>query len=277
VLPFSLNHMTVNAMPYSSLLDTAKALDCVGIELRNDLTTPLFDGATAELGGIAATNAGLRIFAIAEICAFNYFTDDTRARAIALMDAAATCGAQGIALIPRCDGQGTEQSMRVKSLEHALTELKPLLAERSLTGFVEPLGFEQSSLRFKSEAVDAINACDARGEFQLVHDTFHHYLAGGGPFFPDMTGMVHVSGVIDTTLALQDIKDEHRVLVNEHDRMGNIPQLKTLVSDGYAGPISMEAFSPAVHALKDPASALSESFKYITSAINAGSDHASNA
>jgi len=259
--------MTVNAMPYSSLLDTAKALDCVGVEVRNDLATPLFDGEKAELGGVTAANADLRIFAVAEVKAFNHFTDNTRAAAIALMDIAVACGAQGIALIPRCDGQGTERSMRIEALEHALTELKPLLAKRNLVGFVEPLGFEQSSLRFKSEAVDIINACNARGQFQLVHDTFHHYLAGGGPVFPDITGMVHVSGVTDNSLALNKIYDEHRVLVNEHDRLENIVQLKALMSGGYTGPISMEAFSPEVHALKDPAGAIGESFKYIASAI----------
>lgn len=267
MLPFSLNHMTVNAMSFTSLLDTAKALGCSGIELRNDLASALFDGTTAKLGGIAANNAGLRVFAVAEVRAFNHFTDDTRSRAIALMDTAAACGARGIALIPRCDGQGTDKSMRIKALEQALKELKPLLAERSLIGFIEPLGFEQSSLRFKSEVVDVINACDAHSEFQLVHDTFHHYLAGGGPIFPDLTGMVHVSGVTDNTLALRDINDEHRVLVNEHDRLENITQLQTLITGGYAGPISMEAFSPDVHALKNPTTALAESFNYISSEI----------
>ncbi len=267
MLSFALNHMTVKAMPFSSLLETAKTLGCIGVELRNDLSTPLFDGATAKLGHVSTANAGLRVFAIAEVRAFNNFTDDTRTRAIALMNTAAACGAQGIALIPRCDGQNTDQSIRTKALEHALTELKPLLAERGLVGFVEALGFEQSSLRFKSEAVDAINACDAHHEFQLVHDTFHHYLAGGGPVFPDMTGMVHVSGVTDNSLALQDIKDEHRVLVNKHDRLENIKQLETLINGGYTGPISMEAFSPDVHALKNPAIALRESYDYITSAI----------
>jgi len=267
VLPLSLNHVTVKAMPFSGLLETAKALGCVGVELRNDLSAPLFDGTTAELGGLSVADAGLRVYAVAEVRAFNNFTDDTRARAIALMNTAVACGAQGIALIPRCDGQDTDQSVRIKSLEHALLELKPLLAERGLIGFVEPLGFKQSSLRIKSEVVDVINACDACGEFQLVHDTFHHYLAGNGPVFPEMTGMVHVSGVTDNTLALHDIKDEHRVLVNENDCLGNIEQLQALIEGGYAGPISMEAFSPVVHALKDPACALAKSFDYISSAI----------
>ncbi len=267
MLPFSINHMTVKTMPYSSLLDTANAIGCIGVEIRNDLSTPLFDGTTAELGGFAATNLGLQVFAVAEVKAFNHFTDDTRNKAIALMDTAAACGAKGIALIPRCDGQGTGQSMRFKKLEHALMQLKPLLAERRLIGFIEPLGFEQSSLRFKSEAVDVINACGAEDQFQLVHDTFHHYLAGGGPVFPDMTGMVHVSGVTDKALALQDIGDEHRVLVNEHDRLENIAQLETLIAGGYTGPISMEAFSPVIHALTEPVSALAESFSYINSAI----------
>jgi len=267
VLPFSLNHMTVKAMSFSSLLDSAKALGCAGVELRNDLATPLFDGANAEQAGKVVADAGLNVFAVAEVKAFNHFTEDTRNKAIALMDTATACGAKGIALIPRCDGQGIKKSERINALKHALSELKPLLAMRKLIGFVEPLGFEQSSLRFKSEAVDMINECDASDQFQLVHDTFHHYLAGGGPMYPDMTGMVHVSGVVDHSLAAQDINDAHRVLVDQHDRLENIGQLQALTTGGYAGPISMEAFSPVVHALSDPTVKLAESFKYITGAM----------
>jgi len=128
MLPLSLNHVTVKTMSFSSLLETARTLGCVGVELRNDLSIPLFDGTTAKLGGVIAANAGLRVFAVAEVRAFNHFTDDTRTRAIALMNTAVACGAQGIALIPRCDGQDTDKSVRIRALEYALTELKPLLA-----------------------------------------------------------------------------------------------------------------------------------------------------
>jgi len=66
MLPLSLNHVTVKTMSFSSLLETARTLGCVGVELRNDLSIPLFDGTTAKLGGVIAANAGLRVFAVAD-------------------------------------------------------------------------------------------------------------------------------------------------------------------------------------------------------------------
>lgn len=266
-MPYSINHMTVKAIPTSSLLDMALALNCAGVELRNDLPSPLFDGQTAQAVGKQVAQLGLRIFALAEVKAFNDFNENTRKQAIALMDLAVECGAIGVALIPRCDGQGLEKTERIASLTHAIEQLTPLLAERKLIGFVEPLGFEHSSLRLKSEAVDVIKNCDASEQFQLVHDTFHHFLAGGGALFPEHTGMVHVSGVVDKSVALNEINDVHRILVDEHDRLENIEQLSALLNAGYTGPISMEAFAPSVHALAQPADALNKSFGYITSKL----------
>ncbi|KAG1648540.1 Diaminopropionate ammonia-lyase [Nymphon striatum] len=48
------------------------------------------------------------------------------------------------------------------------------------------------------------------------------------------------------------MEDEHRVLVDSRDRLGNIDQIKALLKGGYAGPISYECFSPETHAMSDP-------------------------
>ena len=40
----------------------------------------------------------------------------------------------------------------------------------------------------------------ARDAFRLVHDTFHHHLAGEAAIFPELTGLVHISGVDDPAL-----------------------------------------------------------------------------
>ena len=54
MLPFALNHMTVARLGYVELLDAAAALGCVGVEVRNDLPQPLFDGLDpAEAGAMA--------------------------------------------------------------------------------------------------------------------------------------------------------------------------------------------------------------------------------
>jgi len=256
-------------MSYSTLLETAAILGCVGVEVRNDLPAPLFNGDDAIRCGSMAFDATLKIFAVAEVKAFNNFTDATREQASALMEQAAACGADGVVLIPQCDGRGTEQVQRIQSLRHAITELLPMLEHFRLTGFIEPLGFEQSSLRLKSEVVESIEACGGGKHFRLVHDTFHHFLAGGGPFFPEMTGLVHVSGVVDNSLAVEDIRDEHRVLVDQHDRLGNIEQILALINGGYNGPVSMEAFAPAVHQYANAGSKLNESFEFIQTAVQA--------
>ena len=135
--------------------------------------------------------------------------------------------------------------------------------DRVLIGMVEPLGFEICALRYKAEAVEGIEAVGGKGRFKLVHDTFHHTLAHGGPLFPDHTGIVHVSGVVDQEVGINDMRDPHRVLVTKGDRLGNVEQIAALQAAGWSGPVSFEAFSPEIHALADPASALRASMDLI--------------
>jgi len=145
-----------------------------------------------------------------------------------------------------------------------LSALKPMLEAAGIVGLVEPLGFEICSLRLKSEAAEAIEELGAKSTFCLVHDTFHHHLAGEPAIFPELTGLVHISGVSDPTVSVADMRDPHRVLVDASDRLDNVGQLRALLSAGYAGPASFEAFAPEVHALKDPVAAIKESMAYIT-------------
>ena len=99
--------------------------------------------------------------------------------------------------------------------------------------------------------------------FKLVHDTFHHTLAHGEALFPDHTGIVHVSGVTDQTVTVAQMQDQHRVLVDRADRLGNIDQLAALAALGWTGPVSFEAFSPLVHASITPSADLSASIAFI--------------
>ena len=117
--------------------------------------------------------------------------------------------------------------------------------------------------------MDAITALDAAGTFMLVHDTFHHHLAHGGPLFPAHTGIVHISGVVDPDLGVAEMGDVHRVLVDERDRLGNLDQIAALQAAGYAGPVSFECFAPSVHASADPAGELKASMDFIRSRLAA--------
>ena len=70
---------------------------------------------------------------------------------------------------------------------------------------------------------------------------------------------------MDPALNLSEMRDEHRVLVDENDRIDNIGQLRQLLAEGYNGPVSFEPFAAQVHNLADPRKAIEKSFNYIES------------
>jgi 2-keto-myo-inositol isomerase len=61
--------------------------------------------------------------------------------------------------------------------------------------------------------------------------------------------------------------DEHRVLVDGKDRLGNIEQIRALRAAGFKGAISMESFAPEVHASQNPKADLARSFEYIAAQV----------
>ncbi len=178
---FALNHMTAPRMPWLAFLDLAKALDCGGVEFRNDLPGQLFDGANPVEVGAAVRARGLRFLALAEVKMFNDWSDAKRAEAEALMKIAVAAGAEAISLIPRNDGVATDRVDSARVTELALRELLPMLKAHGLKAMVEPLGFAVCSLRYKDILAEVIDRVGGRGTYFMVHDTFHHALAGFGP------------------------------------------------------------------------------------------------
>ena len=87
--------------------------------------------------------------------------------------------------------------------------------------------------------------------------------------FPEHTGIVHISGVVDPALRVDQMEDEHRVLVDDRDRLGNIEQIRALLEAGYTGAISYECFAPEIHALTEPFADLKASFEFIASELQA--------
>ena len=268
MLPFALNHMTAPNLKWEAFLDLAKSLGCVGVEFRNDLPGKLFDGAAPATIKAAVKSRGLRFLALAEVKMFNDWSDAKRAEAEALMQIAVASGAEAVSLIPRNDGVATDRKDSFKVTELALRELLPMLKAHGLKAMVEPLGFAVCSLRYKDVLAEVIDKVGGRGTYFMVHDTFHHALAGYGPIFPDLTGIVHVSGVKDQ-IYLDDMRDPHRVLVDADDMLGNVEQIRALRAAGYAGPISYEPFAPSVHALSDARPALAASMEFIRKGVEA--------
>ena len=256
--------MTVARHSAGALVDMAATLGCAGIELRDDLGTSLFDGETPESFGNVVRAAGLRILALAEVKAFNDDPVGNRPAATRLIESAARCGAEGVALIPLVGSKGASRSDQRDALRVALDVLQPVLEDHQMRGLIEPLGFAQSSLRFKADVVSVLREMDLPSCFGLIHDTFHHHLAGEAEIYPELTAIIHISGVNAIQPTVTEMTDAHRVLVGPQDRLGNIAQLQAFQAAGHASPISFEAFATDIHDMTDPAAALAGSIAFIT-------------
>ncbi len=270
-LQFAINRMSAPRMSFDAFVAMTRRLGVAAIEIRNDLTgVEITDGTPAATVGAAAKAQGLVIRSINALQRFEQFNAEREAEAIELARYARDCGAEALVLCPtnsRADSRTPEQ--RHADLVHALTALKPILDEHGLIGLVEPLGFEECAVRLKSQAVRAFEEIKADGTFRLVHDTFHHHLAGEGLFFPEWTGLIHISGVEDETVTVGDMRDGHRVLVGADDRLGNAPQLRRLLDAGYSGYVSFEPFAESVAAAPDIEAELAASMAYLRDAVAA--------
>lgn len=267
-IPFALNHMAAPRLSLRDFLALAGRLGVGAVEIRNDIAgTAIADGTTPGDVRSEAERAGARIVSINALYPFNMWDEERAGQARRLIDYAAACGAEAIVMCPLNDAAYTaSDDERLRRLRDALAALKPLLAGAGVTGLVEPLGFAECSLRTKREAVDAIRDVDGAGTFKLVHDTFHHHVAGETELFPGMTGLVHVSGVVDPAVGADRMRDPHRVLVDAQDLIGNVGQVRALVAAGYAGPVSFEPFAPEVHGRADIEAALRDSMAFVSGA-----------
>ncbi len=264
LLTFAVNHMVAPRLTVAELAALARGLGLDQIEIRNDLEgVAIVDGTPPARVREAAAAEGVRILSINALQRFNDWNQARAGEARALASYAKGCGAPALVLCPVNDADyRPSESERQAKLREALRGLAPILADCGIIGLVEPLGFEECSLRLKADALEAIDELDLGERFRLVHDTFHHYLSGEPRMFPERTGLVHISGIEDATLPLERLRDEHRVLVGPDDRIGNIGQIVALM-EGYGRPYSFEPFAASVHALDDIGAALGRSMRWI--------------
>lgn len=257
-MEFAINHICTPKKALEEFFEMTKALGCNKVEIRNDLPD-VVGTRTPEEVKLAADAVGIEILSINALYPFNVWSGDLPERAVAMADYAAACGAKALVMCPLNDGN----DIAFDDIVEALKAMKPILDARGLTGLVEPLGFPISSMRKKATAIEAIKAAGGEGTYKLMHDTFHHHLAREDEFFPEWTGLVHISGVNDPAIAVDDMLDDHRVIVDRADRLENISQIKALIAAGYSGPFSFEPFAAEVHDLADGQAALAESIAYI--------------
>ena len=266
---FSINHMIAPNMAIEDFFAFCKSQTINQVEIRNDIPNdPMALGMDAVEVKALAGKQDVQICSINALQRFNEWNDERAEEAKALITYAARCGAKGLVMCPVNDRDyGKSDDELAVNLREALAALKPLYDAAGIVGLLEPLGFEQCSLRSKAKAVEAIKDVAGEGVFRLVHDTFHHHLAGETDFFPEMTGLMHISGVEDPALAVTEMLDDHRILVGEADRLDNVGQVKTMLAAGYGGPISFEPFAPEIHALEDVGPDIAASMAYIRSLL----------
>ncbi|GAC12549.1 TIM barrel protein [Paraglaciecola chathamensis] len=266
---FALNHMACPTLSPIELIGAAKELGMGAVELRNDVKeNSVIELETARAVKVAADDAGISVLSINALYPFNVWNEERRSQAEEMAEVAAAAGARGLVCCPLVDAEDNRTAaQRATDLRIALKDLKDILEKHSLHGYVEALGFPISTLRFKKEAIEAINDVGGNDVFGLVHDTFHHVGANDPDIYPQATGLVHVSAVIDKEIAFADMLDGHREFVGAGDRLNSISQVKSLIDGGYTGYISFEPFYAGLWDLQDPVSEIRKSMEYMAKTL----------
>jgi 2-keto-myo-inositol isomerase len=263
-MQFALNHMAAPKLGYAAFFDLARSLGISAVEVRNDIPTSLMGSKNAKMIGKMAQDKGLTIINVNALQRWNQWSKKKADEAKKLAEYTALTGAKNLILVPTNDTKflpSTEQ--RLDGIRVALDGLKTILKDHGLIGFVEPLGYDECSLRLKREALAAIDDVGGAKRFKLTHDTFHHFVSGEKEIFAERTGLIHISGVVDRKHTVATMRDKERVLVDADDMIDNKGQVKRLMSAGYKGYVSFEPFNASVHNSKQIARDLAHSMDYL--------------
>jgi 2-keto-myo-inositol isomerase len=171
-MKFSLNHMVAPSLGYAEFFDLALRLGINAVEIRNDIKTSLMGNKNAKMIGKLAKDKGITIINVNALQRWNQWNAKKAEEAKKLAEYTALTGAKNLILVPTNDTKfRPEESARLGGLREALHGLKKILADHGLVGCVEPLGFEECSLRLKKEAIAAIDDVGGAKRFKVTHDT----------------------------------------------------------------------------------------------------------
>jgi 2-keto-myo-inositol isomerase len=270
---FSLNRIIYPDLNLEDFFKFTADLGLYKVELRNDLPGKgVIDTYSPEEIKDLLKKYGIEILAINALQKFNLGVVLQQAikELKELINLSLSIGCKAIVLCPNNEVNDRRNSKEFfKETVRALKSFAPLFEESNLLGYVEPLGFKESSL---SSLVTAMNAIKEAGcpNYKIVHDTFHHYI---GPDTFDIiedkynlsyTGLVHISGV-ESVIPTEQYRDNHRILVSVQDRLKSKEQIELLIKLGYNGDISLEPFAKEVQKMEreEIKSAIDKSIGYI--------------
>ena len=270
---FSLNRIIYPNLKLEDFYKFIKDLGLNKIELRNDLPGgEIIDGYSHEQMKEILKKYGVEILTINALQKFNLgaILPETIKELKKLINLSLSIDCMAIVLCPNNDVNDKRGSEEIfEETVKALKSFGPLFQDSGMQGYLEPLGFEECSLR---SIVIAMKAIQESGYpvYKTVHDTFHHHL---GPDTFDTiendydisyTGLVHISGV-ECNIPVEKYRDNHRVLVTTQDRLQTKEQIELLLKLGYTGNISFEPFSKKVQEMEIEKikSAINNSIEYI--------------
>jgi 2-keto-myo-inositol isomerase len=269
----SLNRILFPAGSLETFFKLSSDMGLSKIELRNDLEgIGIIDPYSPQQVKRFSEKYGIKILTINALQKFNLGAILPKAleqlKELIRLSVAIDCAA--IVLVPNNDLNDKRRLEAImKETVAALKVFGPLFEDSGILGYIEPLGFEECSLRSKVTALQAIQESGCRN-YKIVHDTFHHHL---GPDTDDTlknnydisyTGLVHVSGV-ESKIPPNKYKDDHRILITDRDRLKNREQIELLTKLGYNGDISFEPFAREIQGMEIEAlkAAVNQSIEFI--------------
>ena len=264
-MKFSLNQILFPNSSLDYFLNFSNDLKVHAIEIRNDIKTNLIKENDPSKLKNKCGEKSLKILSINALQKFNIWNKDRSDELIKLCKFADQADIWGIVLVPLNDGSVNSPTEQIQLLEESLSEIIKILSDYKVIGLVEPLGFKQSSLRYKSMAVKIINNLQSN-KLNIVHDTFHHALANEKDFFPSLTGLVHFSGVSNIYKNIE-LNDDHRSVVDENDILANLYQIQKLINSNYQCYFSFEPFSNTLIEDKNIFEITKKNYNFITSSI----------
>ncbi len=244
-----LNRIISPSLSLPDFIQLAVDVGATSIELRNDLKgVSIYDNMDPNVVKQMCKDAQIQIESINALQRFNDIEPRIEELKL-LIDDAQAIGCKAIVLCPiNGIADDEDRALYLEQATKALSAYGPLLKEAGLLGYVEPLGFRQSSLRTKKDAVSAIEQSGFAEYYRLTHDTFHHHLAQEEMFFAKQTGLVHLSGV-QTAKPIDSMLDCDRVFITKQDKLGNREQIQRLMKEGFEGVFSFEPFAAQVQEL----------------------------
>jgi 2-keto-myo-inositol isomerase len=272
---FALNRIACPSLGLEDFFRYAADLGLSKVEIRNDLPGgTVIDGMAPAKAAELAKRYGITILSINALQKFNLksLLENKQAELGRMLELGAGLHCTALVLCPNNDKQDHRDARsKVEETVAALTAFGPAFTKAGIQGWVEPLGFPESSLASIVVAEEVIKR-SGFDCYRILYDTFHHYLGPDtetdidGAFASTQAGLIHVSGV-ESSIPRNSLRDSHRVLLSPNDVMGSREQIARMVTLGYAGDISFEPFSADVQRMSREAlaSALTASIEYIRS------------